>query len=533
MQDDGLSVVGVVYALHCGKADVLFRQAEAGALRHRGEYHKEAITFPLYRTRDAFFTTDTAHGAVRAVINEIPVTFRDALDLRRRKGAGYLLLRQAEYGDTAADQLPAERSDILELQKSAFFGIGKDTIRRRSCRTRRHQQFAVGIDQRSEHVGVGLPYPVAAIDRPAADRSKQRVLGAVGVLCPEHIPVADVQLVVIQRVVGVLEQMLLEAVLDIGEEIVAVPRYRRRGTGQDVFHRHAHAVDHRAVKAGSAVFKRAMQADSRFAQREGVLKAEGDRALTVHLDKADALIAERLIPVAVEARAALGVGREPSVCRAAKVLRFLCRDRRAGRDTAPVAHQSMPYAEPFDPRALMQVFCHFPKALGEFFPIGLKLIQQAIFQRQPAVVNDHPLDRDLLFGKLRRLVPDTALVDVGVKGVPAAPAEPPEHLGQSALFSFADISELCRLREYRRDRFIDRLRFGIQVQRLVQLAQPAVQSRHDQLKLTLCTACQIRLAPLAHHRQKAGVSVGKAEQRDLRLVGDIRNTFHKRGTRPP
>ena len=293
------------------------------------------------------------------------------------------------------------------------------------------------------------------------------MLGAVGVLRPEHIPIADIERIVIECIVGVLEQVLPKAVRKVGKEVVAVARNRRRRTREDAFHRHAHAVDDRAVHARSGVFETGVQTLRRFAERYGVLKAERNGSLTVHLDKADALSAEHLVPVAVEACAAHRVGHQPSACRAAQVGRFLYGDRTAGRNAAPIAHQRVPYAEPPDAGALAQLRCQPAKALRKLFFVRLKRIEQAVLERQPAVVDDHPLDRDLLFGKLRRLFADTLFVDVGVKGVPAAPAEIAEHLGQPPLCARTDMLGARRLRKDKRDRFADRGRFGVPIERLV------------------------------------------------------------------
>ena len=67
----------------------------------------------------------------------------------------------------------------------------------------------------------GIPDPVAEIDWAAADGSEQAVLCGVLVLRPEHIPVAAVQLVLINGVIRIFQQMLGKAPFLFGHKIVA------------------------------------------------------------------------------------------------------------------------------------------------------------------------------------------------------------------------------------------------------------------------------------------------------------------------
>ena len=68
-----------------------------------------------------------------------------------------------------------------------------------------HQDFAVVIDQWLQHIRICVPNLVTDVDGAAADSPQQAVLNGILMLCPEHIPVTIIQLIMIHRIVSILQ----------------------------------------------------------------------------------------------------------------------------------------------------------------------------------------------------------------------------------------------------------------------------------------------------------------------------------------
>ena len=204
-------------------------------------------------------------------------------------------------GNHSADLTICICSGICQLQHALFSGIAKHTILSRSCRPQKLWQPSVRIAERRCNLRGRFSYPVAEIHRSSADCTQQAVAQTILMTCPEHIPVAYIQLTLIGCIVCILQQMLCKSILPFRDKIIAVSCNRCLGTGKHVFCRHSHTVNHCTVKVRCCAFQCSVHSPRRCHQRKIIFKIIMHSALSVHLGKADAFPLQIFIPVPIKA----------------------------------------------------------------------------------------------------------------------------------------------------------------------------------------------------------------------------------------
>ena len=112
-------------------------------------------------------------------------------------------------------------------------------------------------------------------------------------------------------------------------------------------------------------------------------------------------------------------------------------DLRAGVHASPVAQQSMPNAHLSQTVLFLCLSYSVGQAMGKFHNIGGIGVELAgsIVCIRPTVINQHPVDRDLLGTQLIKFTEDICLVDLVIEGIPGAPAKMAEHFRKNLVLT--------------------------------------------------------------------------------------------------
>ena len=302
--------------------------------------------------------------------------------------------------------------------------------------------------KRLQDRGIRPPDLVGHVDGPAADGAAQTVLDGLLVVRPPHIPVIDVELPLQKAVVGALQNVLGEPLAAFGHEVVGATAHRADAV-EHTLGGHSHAVDEGAVKVlVCRLVDPSLDGSRARADGRHVLESRME-ALVVDLDEITAPCLDAAAEIVEVAGSLLPVGRNDDlpVRKGNGVLSLPLRLASRGVKPRPVARCGEPHTDGGDPLPFHVLdgrlhACGKPLGIpregahgtdvhhADHFPeLGIRGDLVEMGHVRPHIVYDGEADGNALVSEFHGLFHQPCVVDADLHGVPRAPAEIVEHLG--------------------------------------------------------------------------------------------------------
>ena len=263
----------------------------------------------------------------------------------------------------------------MKLQHTVCQRIRKYAVFRRLCGAVHHKKLSVPIPQWFQNIRISSSRFITYIHRTSADSAQQAVFFRVFMHSPEHIPVTAVQFIMIQWIVGILQEMFWKTSLIIRTEVITVSGYSCGRPCQDILHSHSHTVDDRTIHARSSALQCLIHPTCRHADWQAVFKVIRNCTLTIYFHETDSFPVQHLIPISVKLFSRKRTWKSLAVDRSIKIWTFFYIQSASRYNTSPVAAQGMPYTEPTDICFFLNVLRHFPESFREFPLIRHKIRQ--------------------------------------------------------------------------------------------------------------------------------------------------------------